>query len=970
MLSYFADGQEDQTKLNTLNAIEQYIHTLQEVKKKTENKLELHKSQLKQEAENCESPLENDISKLLEIKMNEKIEALKKEFNELNSTKAALELKAKEKITSLKETAENLCKTITQLKTQQLDLTKENENTSHQLRGLRNEIFVENYVLRDLKSDIENDKKEKASLIEQKENLVKELKDLESKKDRLTIQMINQLEDETTKIINLTKERVQHEEEFKRENDSRIQKKARIDKTIAELRKVEGELVTEIEKYKNEIHMIQQEHELLKQAKAHETTNKYAMDNEIKTLTLEIQGYQTQRDEQANLLNELTEKVQQFQTEIIDLEKQKNQLAQDVEDSQNTLSNLLEEIKSKLEEKERITRDINHISEVRRKEREGSVLEESLQETIRRVQEEKAKLLTKVDYLQTQNAKAEDEIEKMKQNLAEFYQKRSFLKSSNKELLEENKKLNAKLFDLKTEHNSLKIQKEWLNGKTNGFSTQVIDPGHDTNRQISKKCSTSHGHPASQPLTDLPSVSVKCDSLFVLAKKGWPVLTNHHEQIIQHQGTLLPLVSIIGSSGSGKSTLAKLLSYNQISPGLDNNRSSIKMTLISDRKGLFRILESSGWNEPVHTNDKGIIETIPGLGPQESIRQNHLSLINKRYQTLFDDSKIIEDLKLRFMIKYGNFILFIIGKLTETEVEKLYEVRQLMAENESATNTSKIALQAKQLIIIHNMWWIHRKEEVIDQIKDNLMLTYNLMPEPLFNDKHEELMNEDCNKYLWKDEFGYTHLILAAENSEAGRYYNRAAITFLLSKVKVSELKEPLNFYERFAEFCSKQLQQLVSTDIELQYDLDSSRIVTTKKMKLEPSHLFYPDSLNIFMYQGFVPCYSKKIWNVDKDKIRVELEIEVPDCEPIQPTFSWSKGKLYFNLRGTKRSVLEVDETGESRGKIDFVNKGRYEGFFVSKIPVIRGEWENKKIIEEDYKDGVAKIIVEFTKKPTEITV
>ena len=495
----------------------------------------------------------------------------------------------------------------------------------------------------------------------------------------------------------------------------------------------------------------------------------------------------------------------------------------------------------------------------------------------------------------------------------------------------------------------------------------------------------------------VPFISIHTNSLFALNQNGWKIQTQLPKQITKLQSTKFATLAVLGSTGSGKSWFANQLSSgatsissSQLPFGWQHNPNSISLYYIrcqpgpeeAEEDGWFGILDSSGWNEPLRANKKEILDFVAHLLKENDYHNGHSSSLRNQmetYRALYDDSKLLEKLKLCYMLKTAGIIVFVISKLTQTELEKIHTVNLLLKQlssTETAQSNSKIQKSVPQVIIVHNFDWIKRIDDVKHQIDSTLKKTFKLEEQPLFNSP-EELKDEviNVNKNLFKDEFGTTHLIMAAQDSEAGKYYNPGPLKFILLKLNTLENKKALSFCESFAQFCTEELNKLIpNRSLSLQYiseDDDASRmILNDKSSTIRPKDLFYADEYNVLGHDGkFQPKYSTKVErSSDGKEARVTVELDLLDSVIEKKSLHLKDGRYYLLLSGKRKEIFsEEDVIRESEGKIELKKGSREDGSYFLQIPLlVDSEMERKKdtsIIFEEVCPGVKKFVIEFEK-------
>ncbi len=459
----------------------------------------------------------------------------------------------------------------------------------------------------------------------------------------------------------------------------------------------------------------------------------------------------------------------------------------------------------------------------------------------------------------------------------------------------------------------------------------------------------------------VPFYTIHTDSILSLNQDGWSVKSQLENVIPKLEDKMLVVCSIIGSTGSGISWLANQLSGNQLPYGWQNSPNSISLHYINNRDSWFTILESSGLNEPIRACQAKISKLSDSQFYQnDNDEQKILS-----YQTPYDDSNLLEHLKLLYIIHHTGIILYVVGKFTQIESENILRIKR-MIKDIMKTKTAAKSTQLPQLIIIHNFSWLKTVSHVQQEFKKSVGRVFSLEEQALFNNKLKAHENCCLNKSLWKDEFGFTHLITATEKTEAGNYYNPGTLNFLFSKLDCLEIKRKLSFCSSFADFCSQELSNRIGMDLLLKYTPDKSKIIISNKAsKINPPQLFYASLSNVVQMK-FEPKYSTKVETLNQgQEAVVVVEVELIDSSIDKKSIVQKQGKNYLVIKGLKRQIFDEEtKQRENNGKF-ILNKGtRKEGNYSLNIPLVSSCMKYDKIISEDQGFGVKRFIIYFKKE------
>lgn len=169
-------------------------------------------------------------------------------------------------------------------------------------------------------------------------------------------------------------------------------------------------------------------------------------------------------------------------------------------------------------------------------------------------------------------------------------------------------------------------------------------------------------------------------------------------------------------------------------------------------------------------------------------------------ESLSNERKITDFFLQRFIIETANIILLVVEKLSIDDQFFLNKITKLIKEIK--------AMFSQKIIVIHNIKKMKNKKDVENYIDNTLKksLTFSLHKE----DKQKLDSPEDYNKFVYieKDDNDSNepiiHVIMAQEGSEAGNYYNKAAIEFIKNQGETFRNIKEFDLEERLRSFfCS-----------------------------------------------------------------------------------------------------------------------------------------------------------------------
>ena len=425
--------------------------------------------------------------------------------------------------------------------------------------------------------------------------------------------------------------------------------------------------------------------------------------------------------------------------------------------------------------------------------------------------------------------------------------------------------------------------------------------------------------------SDLAYSSIQLRNTSELENQGWSVSHKNSEKFQIFKNTKLPIVSILGGSATGKSWLSNQLSWNLLPFGPDQLPNSLNLYYATTNDGGFYLLDSNGRDTPHDLNHIGEIDDATTISSEQ------LNL-------LIDDAKIVEDLKLEYMVVNSSLIIYVMNRASTEDLITIKKINRKVSQQSSSVDRP-------QVIIVHNISWLKKIEFVKQHISAKLTPAFALKEQALFNWKDKSTkLDEHVNQYLWKDNLDFTHLVFAAANSEAGEYYNPGPLEFLTGKIRTLENKTQLAFPEGFVEFCNKRLPEIMGKELFLVYDNEENCIRDTMKAKGPNGKRAYNEMQILLENKSFKPQYWKKTTRLENGDMLCEVDIDLANSQILEQKLQ--EGSSVLLLVGEKKRTLQAQEEG-SLGIEELGGTSEY-GRFSLRIPLIKGMIKKEHGAEE----------------------
>lgn len=488
-----------------------------------------------------------------------------------------------------------------------------------------------------------------------------------------------------------------------------------------------------------------------------------------------------------------------------------------------------------------------------------------------------------------------------------------------------------------------------------------------------------------------PHVSIEFSTIFDLGTKGegWKVNLGNPEKVKELMKTKIMTVGVLGAYDAGKTHLCNKLGNKNLRSGHQHRTAGIEVIYPEEKDVYYGLIDVPGSQEAHHINDKNLIAKLPRLPSktkEEEIKAEDGEKANntylERYNLLHNDAKLTHSLKEKFIVENVDIVIIVTNKLSESDQEMIY--KNLNYFKEWQEQSKKGITTHKYLYVVHNFKMLSRIEDVEEQIEKDIKMCFDVEESPIFVSNRME----NCNNVMYRDQFGVSHLVLATENSEAGKYYNTSTIEFLKSKIRNNDTKSTLNLVESFQKFCNIHLPIMVGQEIELVYDEEKKAFINSKKTDIKIDGLAWTSLGEVILNTGFKPKYSILKNTLDNGDLELIVEVESIDCEPkdpkavkdLKPNQSYIMSRTYnkdgfdcLKLKGAKHiykgatdakgstDAKETPDGKDPKNKAELINYSRGEGGFEMVIPLVKNKTKQDYQMV-DLKNGITRHVFRFS--------
>ena len=376
---------------------------------------------------------------------------------------------------------------------------------------------------------------------------------------------------------------------------------------------------------------------------------------------------------------------------------------------------------------------------------------------------------------------------------------------------------------------------------------------------------------------DFYDIIININSIRNVKNEGWDVkfIEKGKDKYNKHKEQELITIGVLGNNNKGKSFLLSKISKIDLPIGtsIQTEGLSVKYPELKGHKGRYIILlDSAGLETPVlkknninkeekeEKEENKEKENNEDKGDKKNkIEKSKINEIdekeneqNKEFKENARD-KIMTELFLEdFIIEACDILLIVVGKLTYSEQILINKIKV----------ESKIQNKTR-IFIIHNLQELRTIKQVENYIQNSLLKcsTFNLKKRTRItakkdpeekkennnNDEEEkgeiEEENIDENKKGFKDvhfteilhygdkkKLEIYHLIIANQDSEAGKEYNQYAYDFIESVYNLISEKKKFDVFERVKDYFEKMSKTILNDKIDKNLFNSTEDILNTNK--------------------------------------------------------------------------------------------------------------------------------------------
>ena len=472
--------------------------------------------------------------------------------------------------------------------------------------------------------------------------------------------------------------------------------------------------------------------------------------------------------------------------------------------------------------------------------------------------------------------------------------------------------------------------------------------------------------------TKIYDIIININAMKSLLDKGWKEEFPNDKSIYEEKKDKESvIVSVIGNANKGKSFILAKLSDVDLPSGFEIQTKGLSVKYPTIENKNIILLDTAGFQTPLVENDVYILSEDKDT-LQEEKYLNEVTELSR-------DKQMTECLLQKFVLTQANILICVVGELTYSEQKFLNKIKK--------------DIQDKRLFVVHNLQNFTKKEQVVNYIKDILMisLTFKLKEYVMINFENQN-ENEKKNNLYYLEQFeedkedentqiehDIVHLIMANDKSEAGDYYNESTIKYLKNQISTFVGIKKFPIEEKLKKFLFNISKEIMEEQIKNINDIntDDNRIkLDGEAFKLKKC-LVDELGINNFVGTQYRPKY-RYFKSGDGKSFFIQF-IMCGSVSDLRVKVDQIEGNYYFTITGKKNlekpndnsnKTEENDNSNEKekeKGKcIDQFNK-REEGPFILDFKVSTNQilLSNTKVKSRKKDNGI--ITLEFSLLPND---
>ena len=393
---------------------------------------------------------------------------------------------------------------------------------------------------------------------------------------------------------------------------------------------------------------------------------------------------------------------------------------------------------------------------------------------------------------------------------------------------------------------------------------------------------------------DFYDVIVHIDSIKDI-NKGWEIkMTEEGKKVYTNfKNQDLIKIGVIGNANKGKSFFLSKISKMKLPSGtsIKTEGLSIKYPDLKDYKNRqIALLDSAGLETPVLVSKE----------MSDDKKKNELFKEKCR-------EKLITELFLQNYIVYNSDILIVVVDCLSFSEQKL-----LMKVKKEIERAKRIM----PLYVIHNLKTYTRISQVKEYIKNTLLnsATFTLVEMKIVD--MEKIESKSGVKFFEKKkdekESNIFHLIYANEDSEAGNYYNKITLNFIVNSFQGITNNKPYDVIETIKDRFIQVYEDIIEKNDKNEkitiesFDNSKPNLI---KLKNEKEIILKKCLIDELGFSNLKPNGFEPKYNIYKKDEKIIIRVEIPGNCVLQVDKSSGDNINIIKISGEKKKDLEPEK-------------------------------------------------------------
>jgi len=270
-----------------------------------------------------------------------------------------------------------------------------------------------------------------------------------------------------------------------------------------------------------------------------------------------------------------------------------------------------------------------------------------------------------------------------------------------------------------------------------------------------------------------------------LTGKIWPIEFSDWTDYKDRSKQNTSQIAVLGYENMGKSFLLSKIMDRQLPQGKHTKTKGLCVLYPKDKLHPWTAIDTPGTNISVKSEKakrelKNYFESR-GVSKEDIMRM------------LFGDNILMEALLQEFVILHAQVILVVVSKLRRDDQRLITRIK---------------SLPGKRVLIVHNLFDSHDLQNVQDIINEDIKEAFKVTEKMIQVGKNK---NVNSIVFLETDSKSIEHIVIAKEDSVAGRYYNEVAFNYMRKVIDGCNYSQPFDLVQAFTKYLNTYFRRYLS---------------------------------------------------------------------------------------------------------------------------------------------------------------